>query len=116
MEESKDIKNVNKMLLGKKRTNLMKKESSKVNETNKDSILFETSTELSVDNLITLEEKVENIPGLDDINIPSFLNDKCTDIDKKIKNYYKTKKELGSNELAKLYLIDISRIYKKGKN
>ena len=116
MEKNKEIKNVNKIYLGKKRINLIDKENSKINETNKDSILFETSTELSVDNLITLEEKIENIPGLDDIKIPSFLNDKCSDIDKKLKNYYKTKKELGSSELAKLYLIDINRLYKKGKN
>ena len=115
MEKNKDIKIVNKICLGKKRTNLRDKENSKINETNKDSFLFETSTELSVDNSITLEEKVDNIPGFDDINIPSFLNDKCSDIDNKLKNYYKTKKELGSNELAKLYLIDISRLYKKNK-
>ena len=86
-------------------------------KTNKDSILFETSTELSYDNGINLEEKSEIIPGLDDINIPSFLNDNIEykDINKKIKSYYKAKKALGSNELAELYLINVHRLYEEKK-
>ena len=57
------------------------------------------------------------IPGLDDINIPSFLidNTESKDINKKIKNYYKAKRALGSNELADLYLIDVHRLYEEKK-
>ena len=117
MEQNTDLNNIKKIFLGKKTKNayLKNKESQKIDETNKDSILFETSTELSVDNSINLKEKVENIPGLDDINIPSFFNDKTknNNVNKKIKIYYKTKKELGSNDLAKLFLIDVNRLYKE---
>ena len=31
-------------------------------------------------------------------------------MDKLLKNYYKIKEELGSNELTELYLIDINRL------
>ena len=115
----------NNLFLGKKTKNikqcLSNNEIPKKEDINKDSIIFESSTDLSMDNLINLEEKYEciskKVPGLDDIKIPSFFNDitKYKDIDKKIKNYFKTKKELGSNELAKLYLIDINRLYEEKK-
>jgi len=121
MEQNDESKDLNNILLGKKtkKSNLKQKDekSPKSEETNKDSILFETSTELSYDNAINLEEKSEIIPGLDDINIPSFLNDNSEykDINKKIKNYYKAKKALGSNELADLYLINVHRLYEEKK-
>ena len=49
--------------------------------------------------------------------IPPFLNDitKYNEINRKIKNYYKIEKELGSPELAKLYLIDVKRLYEEKK-
>ena len=121
MEKNDESKKINNVLLSKKRkkSNLIQKDNKSPNseEINKDSILFETSTELSYENVINLEEKPEIIPGLDDINIPSFLNDnnEYNDINKKIKNYYKAKKALGSNELAELYLINVHRLYEEKK-
>ena len=121
MEKNDESKKINNVLLSKKRkkSNLIQKDNKSPNseEINKDSILFETSTELSYENVINLEEKPEIIPGLDDINIPSFLNDNSEykDINKKIKNYYKAKKALGSNELAELYLINVHRLYEEKK-
>ena len=121
MDQNNECKKINNILLGKKtkKSNLKQKEKKSPNseEINKDSILFETSTELSYDNAINLEEKSEIIPGLDDINIPSFLNDNIEykDINKKIKNYYKAKKALGSNELAELYLINVPKLYEEKK-
>ena len=121
MEKNDENKEINNVILGKKRKkpNLIQKDKKSPNseEINKDSILFETSTELSYENVINLEEKPEIIPGLDDVNIPSFLNDNTEykDINKKIKNYYKAKKALGSNELAKLYLINVNRLYEEKK-
>ena len=121
MEKNDESKKINNVLLSKKRkkSNLIQKDNKSPNseEINKDSILFETSTELSYENVINLEEKPEIIPGLDDINIPSFLNDnnEYKDINKKIKNYYKAKKALGSNELAELYLINVHRLYEEKK-
>ena len=121
MEQKDENKEIRNILLGKKtkQSNLKQKDkkSPKSEEINKDSILFETSTELSFDNIINLEEKSEMISGLDDINIPSFLNDnnESKDINKKIINYYKAKKALGSKELADLYLIDVHRLYEEKK-
>jgi len=119
MEKTNEEKRIKKLYIGKKIKNDSKLEEPKIEDENKDSILFETSTELSMDNLINLEEKLENnslIPGLDDLNVPSFFNDitKYKDINNKIKKYYETKKEIGS-ELAELYLIDVHRIYEEKK-
>ena len=119
MEKTNEEKRIKKLYIGKKVKKDSKLEEPKTEDENKDSILFETSTELSMDNLISLEEKIENnslIPGLDDINVPAFFNDitKYKDINKKIKKYYETKKEIGS-ELAELYLIDVHRIYEEKK-
>ena len=120
MEKIDEEKRIKTEYIGKKVKKYSKLEEPKIEDENKDSILFETSTELSMDNLINLEEKIENnslIPGLDDINVPAFFNDitKYKDINKKIKKYYETKKEIGS-ELAELYLIDVHRIYDLKKN
>ena len=106
------------ILLGKK-TNRYKKdeECSQSQYSEKGSSSLETSAELSSDNLLSLEEKQDNkfnkISGFDDIKIPGFLNDckKNKKIDNAIKSYYKIKEELGSQELTKLYLIDINRLY-----
>ena len=119
MEKINEKKRIKKLYIGKKVKKDSKIEEPKIEDENKDSILFETSTELSMDNLINLEEKIENnslIPGLDDLNVPNFFNDitKYKDINKKIKKYYETKKEIG-NELAELYLIDVHRIYEQKK-
>ena len=119
MEKTNEKKRIKKLYIGKKVKKDSKLEEPKTEDENKDSILFETSTELSTDNLINLEEKIENnllIPGLDDLNVPEFFNDitKYKDINKKIKKYYETKKEIG-NELAELYLIDVHRIYEEKK-
>ena len=125
MEEIKDKDNINKNYLGKK-TKYVKKlfkvrEKKNNNKKNKNySLLFETSTDISSSNLITLEEKNDNfvkIPSFEDIIIPSFLNDitKYNVINRKINNYYKLEKEIGSPELAKLYLIDVKRLYEEKK-
>ena len=119
MEKNNEEKRIKKLYIGKKIKKDSKVEEPKTEDENKDSILFETSTELSMDNLINLEEKIENnslIPGLDDLNIPEFFNDitKYKEINKKIKKYYETKKEIGS-DLAELYLIDVHRIYEEKK-
>ena len=121
MEQNGDsLKKFNKSLLGKKtksiKIDLISEDVPNTEESNKDSFLIETSAELSNDNLINLDEKPLNgpdIPGFDDINIPSFFNDitKNNDINRKIKKYYKIKKELGSIELVKLYRIDINKLY-----
>ena len=105
--------------LGKKiKKNHDVEDDLKSKEIDKTSSLLETSAELSSENLICLEEKPEfkdKIPGFDDIKIPSFLNDfKCNKkIDKKIEDYFKIKEELGSSDLAELYLIDINRLYEE---
>ena len=115
-----EIKSINKNYLGKKKHNLLSKskENPKIDDLNKESIFFEPSTELSIDNIISLDEKFEKIQGLDDVNIPAFLNDKAinNNLNKTIKKYYQAKKELASNELAKLYLIDINRLYTEKEN
>ena len=125
MEDIKDIQKINNIFIGKKTKSFQKvyriKENNKNNKKKKsDSLLFETSTDLSLSNIITLEEKSDNnlkIPSFDDIKIPSFLNDitKYNDINRKIKNYYKLEKELDSPELAKIYLIDVKRLYEEKK-
>ena len=73
--------------------------------------------------MISLEEKPESnnkskITGFDDLIIPAFFNDPKSDknFDKTLANYKKIRAELGSNELAKLYLIDFNRLYEKKKN
>ena len=122
MEHKESIIKDKKLFLGKKLKNPLIKikndDNMELEEINKDSILFETSTELSNDNSLNSDEKFGKIPGLDDINIPSFLNDINinSDINKKIKNYYKIRKELGSKELTKLFLVDIKRLYKEKEN
>ena len=105
-------------LLGKKTKRYIKEdECSQSQYSEKGSSSLETSAELSSDNLLSLEEKQDNkfnkIYGFDDIKIPGFLNDckKNKKIDNAIKSYYKIKEELGSQELTKLYLIDINRLY-----
>ncbi len=123
MEEIKDTKKINYNFLGKK-TKYIKKvfkiKGKKKNNNKKDSLLFETSTDISSSNLITFEKKSENIlkiPNFDGINIPSFLNDitKYNAINRQIKNYYKLEKEFDWPELAKLYLIDVKRLYEEKK-
>ena len=132
MKEIKGTEEIyNNNFLGKKTKSIKKifniKEIKKNNKNNinkkenHDSLLFENSTDLSSSNLINLEEKSEitsKIPNFDDLIIPSFLNDKTiyNDINKKIKNYYKLKKQFNSPEKAKLYLIDVNILYEKKKN
>ena len=113
--EIKNIKRIKKVFLGKKKGKIFK-----LKEKEKGSILFENSTDFSSINLISLEEKSRNnskIPSLDDMKIPSFLNDitKYNDINKKIKKYYEIEKNIGSQELAKIFLIDVKRLYEEKK-
>ena len=111
-------KRKNKLFLCKKtKETKLNKANKNIEDSNKDSILFETSTEISINNIINIEEKNNIILGIDEIKIPSFLNDNPVyyDINKKIKNYYKIKKELGSKELAELFLIDVNRLYEEKK-
>lgn len=124
MKSIKDTKRINKIFIGKKTRSkkklFKKKEVQKSNNRIKDSLLFETSTDLSSNNLMGLEEKSDTIlkiPNLDEVKIPSFLNDinKYNDINRRIKNYYKSEKALGSPELAKIYLIDIKNLYELKK-
>ena len=126
MEEIKDLKNISNNFLGKKTKNT-KKIKIKENPINKDnnknkikteSSLFETSTDLSSSNILSLEEKSDTNPKIhnfDDIIIPSFFNDitKYNIINRKIKNYYKLAKQFDSPEMAKIYLIDIKRLYEE---
>ena len=131
MEEIKDIEKINNNYLGKKTKSIKKifkineiKKNNKQNINKKekhDSLLIETSTDLSSSNLINLEEKSEitsKIPNFDDVIIPSFLNDitKYKDINRKIKNYYKLRKQFNSLEMAKLYLIDVKILHEEKKN
>ena len=124
MESIKEIKRINKIFIGKKtrckKKLLKKKEVQKSNNRLRDSLLFENSTDFSSNNLMGLEEKSDTIlkiPNLDEVKIPSFLNDinKYNDINRRIKNYYKSEKTLGSPELAKIYLIDIKNLYELKK-
>jgi len=112
------------IFLGKKTKNRKKTEESKnLKPSSKSLSILDTSAELSTENLISLEEKPESnnkskITGFDDLIIPAFFNDPKSDknFDKTLANYKKIRAELGSNELAKLYLIDFNRLYEKKKN
>ena len=112
------------IFLGKKTKNRRKTEESKdLKPSSKSLSILDTSAELSTENLISLEEKPESnnkskITGFDDLIIPAFFNDPKSDknFDKTLANYKKIRAELGSNELAKLYLIDFNRLYEKKKN
>ena len=105
------------IFLGKK-TKYRKKpdEGKKLRPSSKSLSILDTCAELSTENLLSLEEKsVSNIKlvGFDDLLIPPFFNDTKSDekFDKTLANYKKIRAELGSNELAKLYLIDFNRLY-----
>ena len=123
MEQIKDISKINNDFLGKKTKNIKKvfKIKEKIINKNKiksESSLFEASTDLSSSNIIYLEEKSDTnskIHNFDDIIIPSFFNDnnKYNVINRKIKNYYKLAKVFDSPEMAKIYLIDIKRLYEE---
>ena len=129
MEEIKDLKNINNKFLGKKTKNIKKIFKIKENPINinvnknknkikTESSLFESSTDLSSSNILSLEEKSDTNPKIhnfDDIIIPSFFNDitKYNIINRKIKNYYKLAKQFDSPEMAKIYLIDIKRLYEE---
>ena len=123
MEEIKDIIKINNNFLGKKTKNIkkvfkIKDKNIDKNKIKNESSLFETSTDLSSSNILSLEEKSYNnskIPNFDDVIIPSFFNDitKYKVINRKIKNYYKLVKEFDSPEMAKIYLIDIKRLYEE---
>ena len=110
--------------LGKKTKNRRKpEESKKLKPSSKSLSILDTSAELSSENLISLEERPESnnknkILGFDDLTIPPFFNDVKRDenFNKTLANYKKMKAELGSNELAQLYLIDFDRLYEKKKN
>ena len=112
------------IFLGKKTKNRRKIEESKnLRPSSKSLSILDTSAELSTENLISLEEKPDSdnkskITGFDDLIIPAFFNDPKSDknFDKTLANYKKIRAELGSNELAKLYLIDFNRLYEKKKN
>jgi len=78
-------------------------------------VSMDTMTESSSDNLISFEEKSEikdKISGLDDIIIPSFFNDFKMDknVNNAVKSYNEIKSELGSAEIAMLYLINIKGV------
>ena len=123
MEEIKDITKINNNFLGKKTKNIkkvfkIKEKNIDKNKIKSESSLFETSTDLSSSNILSLEEKSDTnlkIPNFDDVNIPSFFNDitKYNVINRKIKNYYKLAKEFDSPEMANIYLIDVKRLYEE---
>ena len=90
-------------------------ENYKTDETDNSSAVIDATFELSFDDFISLGEKpiIKNkIPGFDDIKIPTFLNNFSANpkAKKTLKNYNKIKEDLGSPELAELYLIDIRKI------
>ena len=129
MEEIKDIERFHKIFICKKKRNINKsiknkkkkitKEKCSKEKCSKDSIL-ENSTDLSSNNLISLDEKSDailKVPSLDDIVIPSFLNDitKYHKINKEINKYYEFRKLFNSPELAEIYLIDVKRLYEEKK-
>ena len=129
MEEIKDIERFHKIFICKKKRNINKsiknkkkkitKERCTKENCSKDSIL-ENSTDLSSNNLISLDEKSDailKVPSLDDIVIPSFLNDitKYHKINKEINKYYDFRKLFNSPELAEIYLIDVKRLYEEKK-
>ena len=117
MERKEEFVEVDRSFLGKKTKKNRKSEEIYISdEADISSALMDTTAELSFDNHISLEEKSElkgKIPGFDDLKIPAFFNDfKINkDVNNAIKKYNKIKRELGSPELAKLYLIDTNRIY-----
>ena len=124
MEHKNKPGEISIIFLGKKTKNRKKTEESKnLKPSSKSLSILDTSAELSTENLISLEEKPESnnkskITGFDDLIIPAFFNDPKSDknFDKTLANYKKIRAELGSNELAKLYLIDFNRLYEKKKN
>ena len=120
MKGIKELGRFHKTFICKKTKNICK--SIKKQKTNKnitkDSIIIENSTDLSSNNLISLEERsntIIDIPSLDDILIPSFLNDitKYKKINKEIDKYYQLRKSFESPEMAKVYLIDVKRLYEE---
>ena len=119
MEPKEDSMKITKKFLGKKTNKMHKSEETyKSDDTDNSTAKIDTSIELSSDNLLSLEEKPKTkvkIPRFDDLKIPSFLNDfKVNNSAKNILNSYnKIKEELGSPELAKLYLIDIKKLKKQ---
>ena len=124
MEHKNKPGEISIIFLGKKTKNRRKTEESKnLRPSSKSLSILDTSAELSTENLISLEEKPDSdnkskITGFDDLIIPAFFNDPKSDknFDKTLANYKKIRAELGSNELAKLYLIDFNRLYEKKKN
>jgi hypothetical protein len=110
--------------LGKKTKHHKKPEENKKSRISYKCLsILDTSAELSSDNLISLDEKYEpnaknKITGFDDLFVPKFFNDTNYDknFDKTLANYKKIRAELGSDELAKIYLIDFNRLYEKKKN
>ena len=116
MEGNLESRRNNISFLGKKTRKSNKDDQYKSYEADNSSQILDISAESSSDNTISLENNREfkkKIPGFDDIKIPSFLND-FTDnvnINNAFKRYSKMKEEFG--ELAKLYLIDINKIYKQ---
>ena len=120
MEDIKNIVRIHKVFISKKTINNIKKKKKSKKNISKDSITFENSTDLSSNNIISLEEKSDiilKVPNLDDIVIPSFLNDipKNNKINKDIENYYKYQKLFDSPEMAKVYLVDVKRLYEQKK-
>jgi hypothetical protein len=119
MESKAESRKKDNSFLGKKTRKGDKIEDRyKIYETDNSSQLLDTTAELSSDNIISLEENSEfkkKLPGFDDLKIPSFLNDfKINEnVNKAIKKYSKMKDEFGSSEMAKLYLIDITRLYEQ---
>ena len=119
MESNAESRKKDNSFLGKKTRKGDKIEDRyKIYETDNSSQLLDTTAELSSDNIISLEENSEfkkKLPGFDDLKIPSFLNDfKINEnVNKAIKKYSKMKDEFGSSEMAKLYLIDITRLYEQ---
>ena len=124
MERNDKSSDIISNFLGKKTKHYKKPvESKKTGLICKCLSILDTSAELSSDNLIALDEKYETnaknkITGFDGIFVPTFLNDTKHDenFDKTLANYKKIKAELGSDELAKLFLIDFNRLYEKKKN
>ena len=124
MEQKDKPGEISIRFLGKKTKNRRKTDESKnLRPSCKSLSILDTSAELSTENLISLEEKPvsynkSKITGFDDLFIPPFFNDTKSDknFDKTLANYKKIRAELGSNELAKLYLIDFNRLYEKKKN
>ena len=113
MEQICESGKINNSFQGNKtKDNHKFQENIKSDELESSSFIMDTTAE----NHIFGKEKSEfkgKIAGFDDIKIPSFLNDfkinKNVNID--INDYNKMKAEFGSPELAKLYLVDINKLY-----